>query len=58
MSNFKIKAVKKDTKETHDVWVISDYFGRHNYGYVPKVKGEKAMTEEEFESHYEEQYAA
>jgi len=56
MSSFKVKAKHKATGEIHDVWCLDDYFGRHQYGYIPNVEGSEALTQEQYSKTYEEIY--
>jgi len=48
MSSFTIKAKNLKTGEIHSIWCMDDHFGKHNYGYIPNIKGAKAMSEHEF----------
>lgn len=52
MSSFKITARHKATNELHEIWCMDDYFGRHEYGYIPNVEGGKALTYEQFKEQY------
>lgn len=53
MSSFSIKARHKKTREMHEIWCIDDYFGRHQYGYIPNNPGGVWMNEKEFKAIYE-----
>lgn len=52
MSSFKMMARHKATREVHAVWALDDYFGKHEYGYLPDIEGAKALTSEEFDKEY------
>jgi hypothetical protein len=54
MSSFKTKAKHKATGETHDIWCLDDYFGRHQYGYIPNIENAPALTQDQFDAQYEE----
>lgn len=52
MSSFKAMARHLQSGELHEVWCMDDYYGRHEYGYIPNVEGGGAMTEAEFDKQY------
>lgn len=53
MSSFKIQATHKASGETHEIWCMDDYFGKHQYGYIPNIPEGKAMTEAGFAREYD-----
>lgn len=50
MSSFQMKAKHNVTGEIHNIWCRDDYFGKHEYGYVPE-DGEP-LTEDQFSETY------
>jgi len=52
MSSFKATARHKATGELHMIFCMDDYFGRHQYGYIPNIEGGEAMTEKQFKREY------
>lgn len=53
MSSFTLRARNKETGEMHEVWCLDDYFGKHQYGYIPNNTSAPAMTENQFYKYYE-----
>lgn len=53
MSSFTLRAKNKETGELHEIWCLDDYFGKHQYGYIPNNASAPAMTENQFYKYYE-----
>ena len=52
MSSFRVTARHRETGEIHEVWCF-DYFGRHQYCFIPHHDGNIKMTEEQFDALYD-----
>lgn len=54
MSNFLFEARNKKTREVVKVDALDDYFGSHRYGYRAEDHSNGIMSQDEFDSLYEE----
>jgi hypothetical protein len=54
MSSFHFTARHKESGGVHEIWAVDNYFGRHEYGYIPNdPSNDKVLTEEQFEQQYD-----